>query len=95
MQKNYRNLFAVTDIIVGELKAPTYKEGNFENLSNAIPINEYEESDDVECFENGLPVIVRIVGDLLQIYGRDHLVKKVYLYNENGTYDLIVKKVEE
>ena len=83
------------DIIVGELKATTYKEGNFENLSNAIAINEYEESDDVECFENGLPVIVRIVGDLLQIYGRDHLVKKVYLYNENGTYDLIVKKVEE
>ena len=75
------------DIIVGELKAPTYKEGNFENLSNAIAINEYEESDDVECFENGLPVIVRIVGDLLQIYGRDHLVKKVYLYNENGTYE--------
>ena len=35
------------DIIVGELKAPTYKEGNFENLSNAIAINEYKESDDV------------------------------------------------
>lgn len=77
------------DIIVGKIKAPTYKEGNlnFESIYDTVDISEYKKSDDEECFENGLPVIVRIVGDLLQIYGRDHLVKKVYLYNENEMYE--------
>lgn len=75
----YENAYNIVQVylLYAEKKGTVSKEkGNFENLSNAIAINEYEESDDVECFENRLPVIVRIVGDLLQIYGRDHLVKK-------------------
>ena len=75
------------DIVVGNLKEPEYKEGNLDKLCDLTDIKEYKENNSEECFGNGLPVIMRIVGDILQIYARDHLVKKVYLYNEKEIYE--------
>ena len=73
-------------IVVGNLKTPIYKDGSFDKFYNSDDIREYKKHTTEECFENGLPVMLRIVGDILQIYSRDHLIKKVYLYDEKGMY---------
>ena len=74
-------------IVVGKLKNLNRSKRIFGQFENAIDISLYKEKNEEDCFENGLPFIPRITGDILQIYSRDHLIKKVYLYNEKEFYE--------
>lgn len=74
-------------IVVGKLKNLNRSKRIFGQFDNAIDISLYKEKNEEDCFENGLPFIPRITGDILQIYSRDHLIKKVYLYNEKEFYE--------
>lgn len=74
-------------LVAGNLKNLNCKKMILGQFDNAVDINLYKENNEEDCFENGRPFIMRIVGDLLQIYSRDHLIKKVYLYNEKEIYE--------
>lgn len=74
-------------IVVGKLKNLNRSKRIFGQFENAIDISLYKENNEEDCFENGLPFIPRITGNILQIYSRDHLIKKVYLYNEKEVYE--------
>lgn len=66
-------------IVVGKLKNLNRSKRIFGQFENAIDISLYKENNEEDCFENGLPFIPRITGNILQIYSRDHLIKK-YIY---------------